>query len=303
MRAADGWLDYELLDTSDGERLERWGDILLIRPDPQILWSAPRTDPRWKRAHARYHRSNTGGGHWEMYRKIPDVWKIGYKDLTFRLKPMGFKHTGVFPEQAVNWDLMADCIRAEKAKDPAREIRVLNLFGYTGAATLACMRAGAHVTHVDAAKGMVQWAKENAEASGLADRPVRWLVDDCVKFVRREVRRGNRYDGIVMDPPSYGRGPGGEVWKLEDQIWPFLNELMPLLSDRPLFFLLNSYTAGISPSVMAYMLSALLPPRFGGTVEAEEIGLPVTDTGFLLPSGSTAVWRGDGRKEGNFSHG
>ncbi len=291
MRAADGWLDYELLDTSRGERLERWGEILLIRPDPQILWDAPRSDPRWKSAHARYHRSNTGGGHWETYRKMPDVWKIGYKDLVFRLKPMGFKHTGVFPEQAVNWDLMAESIRAEKAAEPEREVRVLNLFGYTGAATLACLRAGAHVTHVDAAKGMVQWAKENAAASGLQDRPVRWLVDDCVKFIRREARRGSRYDGIVMDPPSYGRGPGGEVWKLEDQIWPFLTELLPLLSDRPLFFLLNSYTAGLSPSVMAYMLSVLLPPRFGGTVEAEEIGLPVTDTGFVLPSGSTAVWR------------
>lgn len=291
MRAADNWKDYELIDTSRGERLERWGDILLIRPDPQILWDIPREDPRWKSAHARYHRSSTGGGHWEKYRKMPDVWKIGYGGLTFRLKPMGFKHTGVFPEQAVNWDLMAGMIRREKEKDPDREIRVLNLFGYTGAATLACMAAGAHVTHVDAAKGMVQWAKENAEASGLADRPVRWLVDDCGKFIRRETRRGNKYDGIVMDPPSYGRGPGGEIWKLEDNIYEFLTLCLPVLSEKPLFVLLNSYTTGLSPSVMAYMLTTLMKPRFGGEVSADEIGLPVTNTGLCLPCGSTAIWK------------
>ena len=207
------WQDYELIDTSSGERLERWGDILLIRPDPQIIWDSEKLDPRWQAAHARYHRSNKGGGHWEPYKKMPDVWQIGRKGLTFRLKPMGFKHTGLFPEQAVNWDYVSEIIR--KA---GRPVKVLNLFGYTGAATLACLKAGASVTHVDAAKGMVQWAKENAAVSGLSDRPVRWLVDDCVKFVQREQRRGNTYDGIIMDPPSYGRGPGGEVWKLEEQL-------------------------------------------------------------------------------------
>ena len=236
MRIAD-WKDYELIDTGSGERLERWGDILLIRPDPQIIWKSEKNDPRWKSAHARYRRSNTGGGRWEVYKKLPDVWKITRGPLTFRLKPMGFKHTGVFPEQGVNWDYTAQCIREAKKKDPAREIRVLNLFGYTGAATLACMEAGAAVTHVDASKGMVQWARENAAASGLAERPVRWLVDDCVKFVQREIRRGNHYDGIIMDPPSYGRGPGGEVWKLEEQLYGLVEMCVPVLTENPLFFI------------------------------------------------------------------
>ena len=285
MRAANNWKDYELLDTSRGERLERWGDILLIRPDPQILWDTPRKDPRWKQAHARYHRSNTGGGQWERLRSIPDSWQISYGDLKFALKPMGFKHTGLFPEQAVNWDKMSDLIRGEN-----RPIRVLNLFGYTGAATLACVAAGAHVTHVDASKGMVAWGKENAVASGLADRPMRWLVDDCGKFVQRELRRGNTYDGILMDPPSYGRGPGGEVWKLEEQIYPLVAECVKLLSDNPLFFLINSYTTGLSPSVMQYVLGTLLPKGIGGTLSADEIGLPVTDSGMVLPCGATALW-------------
>ena len=285
MRAADKWKDYELLDASRGERLERWGDIILIRPDPQILWDTPRKDPRWKQAHARYHRSNTGGGQWERYRPIPDSWQIAYGDLLFALKPMGFKHTGLFPEQAVNWDMMASLIKKEN-----RPVRVLNLFGYTGAATLACVAAGAHVTHVDASKGMVAWGKENAVASGLADRPMRWLVDDCVKFVQREQRRGNTYDGILMDPPSYGRGPGGEVWKLEEQVYPLVAECVKILSDDPLFFLINSYTTGLSPSVMQYVLGTLQPKDIGGTLGADEIGLPVTDSGMVLPCGATAMW-------------
>ncbi|MBR5524278.1 MAG: class I SAM-dependent methyltransferase [Clostridia bacterium] len=285
MRAANNWKDYELLDASGGERLERWGDIILIRPDPQILWDTPKRDPRWKQAHARYHRSNTGGGQWERYRPIPDSWQIAYGDLLFALKPMGFKHTGLFPEQAVNWDAMAALIKKEN-----RPVRVLNLFGYTGAATLACVAAGAHVTHVDASKGMVAWGKENAVASGLADRPMRWLVDDCGKFVQRELRRGNTYDGILMDPPSYGRGPGGEVWKLEEQIYPLVAECAKLLSDDPLFFLINSYTTGLSPSVMQYVLGSLLPKGIGGTLSADEIGLPVTASGMVLPCGATAMW-------------
>lgn len=284
MRPAQ-WKDYELIDTCDGERLERWGDILLIRPDPQIIWSGERKDPRWRKAHARYHRSKTGGGRWETYQKMPDVWKIRWEDLTFRLKPMGFKHTGIFPEQAVNWAYTRELIR-----QAGRPVKVLNLFGYTGAATLACLAAGASVTHVDASKGMVQWAKENAQASSLADRPVRWLVDDCLKFVQREQRRGNVYDGIIMDPPSYGRGPGGEVWKLEEQLYGLVEQCVPILSEQPLFFLLNSYTTGLSPSVMAYLLGLLLKPRFGGEVSADEIGLPVTATGLTLPCGSTAIW-------------
>lgn len=285
MRTAENWKDYELLDASRGERLERWGDIILIRPDPQILWDTPRRDPRWKQAHARYHRSNTGGGQWERYRPIPDSWQIKYGDLTFALKPMGFKHTGLFPEQAVNWDKMASLIRGAD-----RPIKVLNLFGYTGGATLACVAAGAHVTHVDASKGMVAWGKENAALSGLADRPMRWLVDDCGKFVQRELRRGNTYDGILMDPPSYGRGPGGEVWKLEEQIYPLVQECVKLLSDKPLFFLINSYTTGLSPSVMQYVLGSLLPKGLNGTLSADEIGLPVAASGMVLPCGATAMF-------------
>ena len=289
MRLADNWKDYELLDASGGERLERWGDIILIRPDPQIIWETERRHPLWEKAHARYHRSGLGGGNWEPYQKMPDVWQIGYGDLRFNLKPMGFKHTGLFPEQAVNWDAMADMIRSAD-----RPIRVLNLFGYTGAATLACVAAGAHVTHVDASKGMVAWGKENAAESGLADRPMRWLVDDCVKFVQREMRRGSQYDAILMDPPSYGRGPGGEVWKLEEQIYPLIELCTGVLSETPLFFVVNSYSTGLSPSVMRYILATQLVPRFGGNTTADEIGLPVTSSGLALPCGATAVWTADG---------
>jgi len=285
MRAAVQWKDYELIDASQGERLERWGDILLIRPDPQIIWETKRSEELWKGAHARYHRSQTGGGSWERMRPLPDCWQICYGSLKFNLKPMGFKHTGLFPEQAVNWDWLADTIRRAQ-----RPIKVLNLFGYTGAATLACVSAGAHVTHVDASKGMVAWGRENAVLSGLADKPMRWLVDDCGKFVQREQRRGNKYDAIVMDPPSYGRGPGGEIWKLEDQIFPLLNQCAALLSDNPLFFMVNSYTTGLSPSVMGYMLDTVLTPNLKGKTTADEIGLPVTQSGLILPCGSTACW-------------
>ena len=285
MRAATRWKDYELIDAAAGERLERWGDILLIRPDPQILWETPRRSPLWNKAHARYHRSHTGGGQWERLKPLPDVWEIGYGSLRFRLKPMGFKHTGLFPEQAVNWDAMSAWIR-----EAGRPIRVLNLFGYTGGATLACTAAGAHVTHVDASKGMVAWGRENAAASGLADRPMRWLVDDCGKFVQREQRRGNTYDAILMDPPSYGRGPGGEVWKLEEQIYDLVEQCAALLSDRPLFFAINSYTTGLSPSVMQYILGPLVSPKHAGVLSADEIGLPVTQSGLVLPCGATALW-------------
>ena len=285
MRAATRWKDYELIDAADGERLERWGDILLIRPDPQILWKTPRRSPLWNKAHARYHRSHTGGGQWGRLKPLPDVWEIGYGSLRFRLKPMGFKHTGLFPEQAVNWDAMSAWIR-----EAGRPIRVLNLFGYTGGATLACTAAGAHVTHVDASKGMVAWGRENAAASGLADRPMRWLVDDCGKFVQREQRRGNTYDAILMDPPSYGRGPGGEVWKLEEQIYDLVEQCAALLSDRPLFFAINSYTTGLSPSVMQYILGTLVSPKHAGVLSADEIGLPVTQSGLVLPCGATALW-------------
>jgi 23S rRNA (cytosine1962-C5)-methyltransferase len=280
------WKEYELIDTSDGERLERWGSVVLIRPDPQIIWKTPRENPLWEKADARYLRSASGGGHWRESRPVPPMWRIHYGELTFQLKTMGFKHTGIFPEQAVNWDFAMEKIRSAK-----RPVRVLNLFGYTGAATLACALAGASVCHVDASRGMVAWAKENAVACGLADRPVRWLVDDCVKFVRRERRRGNVYDGIIMDPPSYGRGPGGEVWKLEEELYPLVELCEPLLSEHPLFFLLNSYTAGLSPSVMAYLLGILVRKKHGGSVAADEIGLPVTQSGLVLPCGSTAVWQ------------
>ena len=271
MRLSEHWKDYELIDTSDGERLERWGNIILIRPDPQIIWSTDKRNPLWRKAHARYHRSNKGGGHWETYKKVPDRWTINYRDLTFNIKPMGFKHTGVFPEQAVNWDFAAEKIRKEN-----RPLKILNLFGYTGCATLSCMSAGAMVCHVDASKGMVQWAKENAQSSKIAELPVRWLVDDCVKFVQREIRRGNRYDGIIMDPPSYGRGPNGEVWKLEEQLYPLVTLCKQALSDDPVFFILNSYTTGLSPAVMEYLLGVLLKNDFGGKVSSDEIGLRVT---------------------------
>lgn len=284
MRIADGWKDYTVLDTSSGEKLERWGEYVLIRPDPQVIWNTPHESPLWKNAHGRYVRASTGGGHWENVR-LPAVWSISYKNLRFGLKPMGFKHTGLFPEQAVNWDFLMQKIQAA-----GRPVRVLNLFAYTGGATAACAAAGASVVHVDASKGMVAWAKENAAQSGLADKPVRYIVDDCEKFVAREMRRGSRYDGILMDPPSYGRGPGGEVWKLSENLFALLTLCAPLLSENPLFFLLNSYTTGLSPSVMAYMLSVTVGKGRGGRVSADEIGLPVQTTGLVLPCGATAIW-------------
>lgn len=288
MRNTVDWSDYELIDCSDGERLERWGNIVLIRPDPQVIWKTPKNHPLWKNAHARYHRSQTGGGKWEQYKKIPDAWRINYKDLAFNVKPMGFKHTGLFPEQAVNWDFMMNLI-----KSAGRPVKVLNLFAYTGGATVAALKAGASVVHVDASKGMVAWAKENAVASGVDGAPVRWIVDDCIKFVNREIRRGNKYDIIIMDPPSYGRGPGGEVWKLEDEIYSFAEICSQVLSDDPLMVLINSYTTGLSPSVMEYILGSLVSKRYGGKLTCDEIGLPVTQTGMVLPCGASAMWLKD----------
>lgn len=287
MFIADGWKDYEVLDASSGEKLERWGDYILIRPDPQAIWKTPKKHPGWKNPNAHYHRSSRGGGEWEFF-DLPKQWNIRYRNLTFGLKPFSFKHTGLFPEQAVNWDYMS--MRIKEAKRP---VKVLNLFAYTGGATAACAKAGASVTHVDASKGMVTWAKENAALSGLASAPIRYLVDDCVKFVEREIRRGNHYDGIVMDPPSYGRGPGGEVWKLEDSIYDLVELCAQVLSDRPLFFLLNSYTTGLSPSVMEYILGVTVGRQHKGRVSSSEIGLPVTQSGYVLPCGSTAIWQED----------
>ena len=285
MRVADNWKDYEIIDATDGMRLERWGRVVLARPDPQVLWKTPPATGEWEQAHAIYHRSAAGGGSWEQRRPLPERWQIRYGDLRLTVAPTGFKHTGVFPEQAVNWDYYRRAIA-----DAARPVRVLNLFGYTGGATLACAAAGASVCHVDASKGMVAWGRENAAASGLADRPIRWIVDDCAKFAAREQRRASRYEGIIMDPPSYGRGPGGEVWKLEECIDALIAQCVALLSDEPLFFAVNSYTAGISPSVMQYILQQRVLPRFGGSVRCDEIGLPVKATGGVLPCGSTAIW-------------
>jgi 23S rRNA (cytosine1962-C5)-methyltransferase len=284
MRISDQWKDYEIIDASDGEKLERWGKYLLIRPDPQVIWSTPREEKLWRKADGRYVRSSEGGGRWEDL-KLPEMWRIGYKNLEFALKPMGFKHTGLFPEQAVNWDFLSD-----KIKGAGRPVKVLNLFAYTGGATLACAAAGAQVVHCDASKGMVAWAKENAAFSGLADRPVRYIVDDCVKFVSREQRRGSLYDGIIMDPPSYGRGPGGEVWQLEEKLYGLMTLCASLLSKDPLFFLLNSYTMGLSPSVMSYMLGVTVAKGRGGRVWADELGLRVASTGLTLPCGAAAVW-------------
>ena len=282
MRVAQ-WTDYELLDASGGERLERWGDILLIRPDPQVIWDTPKTLKGWRKCNAHYHRSKKGGGEWEFF-DLPSQWAIHYRDLTFNLKPFSFKHTGLFPEQAANWDWFS-----EKIRQTGRPVKVLNLFAYTGGATLAAAAAGAAVTHVDASKGMVTWAKENAVSSGLKDAPIRWLVDDCTKFVEREIRRGNHYDAIIMDPPSYGRGPKGEIWKIEDSIHPFIKLCTKLLSDQPLFFLVNSYTTGLAPAVLTYMLSTELKD-FGGHVESQEIALPVTSSGLFLPCGASGRW-------------
>ena len=285
MRNTNDWKDYQLLDCSGGERLERWGDFVLVRPDPQVIWNTPKNDPLWFRANGYYHRSRTGGGSWEIRGKMPPYWKISYKDLTFNIKTMGFKHTGLFPEQAVNWDMLRN-----KIESAGRPVKVLNLFAYTGGATVACLKSGASVVHVDASKGMVSWAKENAVSSGVADGSVRWIVDDCIKFVQREIRRGNRYDIIIMDPPSYGRGPGGEVWKLEDEVYEFVRLCAKLLDGDSMMMLINSYTTGLSPSVMEYILGAVVKPRLGGSVTSSEIGLPVTGSGMILPCGASAVW-------------
>lgn len=286
MRASLDWKDYELIDCSCGERLERWGQHILIRPDPQVIWKTPKRNPMWKNADARYIRSNTGGGRWEVYKKLPDRWEIGYKDLSFNIKTMGFKHTGLFPEQAVNWNLIREIIR-----NAGRPVKVLNLFAYTGGATIAALAENAQTVHVDASKGMVSWAKENAVSSSFADRSVRWLVDDCIKFVQREIRRGNKYDIIIMDPPSYGRGPGGEVWKLEDSVYEFVELCSQVVSDNALALFLNSYTTGLSSAVMEYILSAVMCPKFGGSVSGDEIGLKATSSGLILPCGATAIWR------------
>ena len=297
MWLADGWKDYEVIDCASGEKLERWGSKILVRPDPQVIWKTEKNEKGWKNFDGHYHRSNKGGGEWE-FKNVPDKWNIFYgfdcrrlpgeKKLSFWLQPFTFKHTGLFPEQAVNWDFFGKIISEAKAKEPDREIKVLNLFAYTGGATLAAAAAGASVTHVDASKGMVGWAKDNAVLSGLSDAPIRYFVDDCVKLVERELRRGNRYDGIIMDPPSYGRGPKGEIWKIEDSVYDFIRLTEGLVSDRPLFFLLNSYTTGLQPAVMKYMLETEIVSKHGGRAEADEIGLTVTSTGLVLPCGASA---------------
>ncbi len=313
MWIADNWKEYRVLDASGGEKLERWGDYILVRPDPQVIWNTPHGHRGWKKKNGHYHRSAKGGGEWEFF-NLPDEWSISYllkgafpqsetaasdseekiteagRSLTFRLKPFSFKHTGLFPEQAVNWEWFSDIIR--RANRPAdRPARVLNLFAYTGGATLAAAAAGASVVHVDASKGMVNWAKENAAASALGNAPIRWLVDDCVKFAEREIRRGNKYDGIIMDPPSYGRGPKGEVWKMEENIWAFIELVTQLLSGDALFFLINSYTTGLQPAVLSYMMNQAIVKRFGGHVAADEIGLPVEESGLVLPCGASGRWQ------------
>lgn len=324
MWIADRWKDYEVLDCSGGEKLERWGDWRLIRPDPQVIWNTEKKDRSWKKPDGHYHRSTRGGGEWEFF-GLPKQWEICYdlalpeaagnapgagfaadnapgtgaagnapaagtaaRRLTFRLKPFSFKHTGLFPEQAANWDWFSSLIA--RAVQSGRSVKVLNLFAYTGGATLAAAAAGASVTHVDASKGMVGWAKENAAVSGLEDAPIRWLVDDCAKFVQREIRRGNHYDAIIMDPPSYGRGPNKEIWKIEDAVFPLIKDCALLLSDQPLFFLINSYTTGLQAGVLTYMLGSAVAPGRGGTVRSDEIGLPVSGTGLVLPCGASGRW-------------
>ena len=284
MWLANNWKDYEVIDTSHGEKLERWGDYLLVRPDPQVIWNTPKNHFGWKKPNGHYYRSNKGGGEWD-FNNLPQEWTIHYNELTFHLKPFSFKHTGLFPEQAANWDWFSELIKKSN-----RPIKVLNLFAYTGGATVSAAAAGASVTHVDASKGMVTWAKENACSSGLADAPIRWLVDDCIKFVQREIRRDNHYDAIIMDPPSYGRGPKGEIWKIEDNIFPFVELCSKLLSDDPLFFLINSYTTGLQPAVLSYMLNTVLNPIHKGVVEAQEIGIPISSNGLVLPCGASGRW-------------
>lgn len=283
MKLANNWKDYEILDMANGEKLERWGDVVLIRPDPQIIWTKKTHENKWKTANAIYNRSKTGGGSWQYKKKMPSEWKIKYKNLTFNIKPMGFKHTGLFPEQAVNWDWMMEKIKLAK-----RDIKVLNLFAYTGGATVACLSAGASVCHVDSSKGMVSWSKENVNASGLKDRPVRYIVDDVVKFVNREIRRGNKYDAIIMDPPSYGRGAKGEVWRFEEDIASLVELCMQVMSDKPLFFLINSYTTGISAKVLENILRINM--KQDGIFESGEVGLPMKDSKIVLPCGIYGKW-------------
>lgn len=285
MKIADNWKDYEILDMANGQKLERWKDVILARPDPQIIWNKKSYPQKWKDVNATYNRSKTGGGSWQFNKKMPNAWQIKYKDLVFNIKPMGFKHTGLFPEQAVNWDWMINKIKCEK-----REIKVLNLFAYTGGATVACLYAGASVCHVDSSKGMVAWAKENVISSSLEKRPVRYIVDDVIKFVNREIRRGNVYDAIIMDPPSYGRGVNGEVWQFEENIYDLVNLCMKVLSDNPLFFLINSYTTGISAKVLENILKLNIPQKYNGKFEAGEIGLPMTNSSIVLPCGIYGRW-------------
>lgn len=295
MWLADQWKDYEVIDCSKGEKLERWGDYLLVRPDPQVIWDTPKKEKGWRKMNGHYHRSSKGGGEWEFF-QLPKEWTIQYslpinKKLTFHLKPFSFKHTGLFPEQAANWNWFSQLIADAVSK--GRPVKVLNLFAYTGGATLAAAAAGASVTHVDASKGMVTWAKENAISSGLKDAPIRWLVDDCVKFVEREIRRGNHYDAIIMDPPSYGRGPKGEIWKIEESVYPLIQLCIQILTDNPLFFLINSYTTGLQPAVLSYMISTVLGTA-NGTVTASEIGLPVSSNGLVLPCGASGRYEATG---------
>ncbi len=290
MWIADGWKEYEVLDASSGEKLERWGKYILLRPDPQVIWNTEKKISEWKNLNAHYHRSNKGGGDWEFF-DLPKQWDIHYKQLTFHLQPFSFKHTGLFPEQAVNWDWFSEKIAMAKKQNPEKEIKVLNLFAYTGGATVAAAKAGASVTHVDASKGMVTWAKENAASSGLSEAPIRYIVDDCVKFVEREIRRGNFYDAVIMDPPSYGRGPKGEIWKIEESIHDFVHLCTNVLKPEPLFFLINSYTTGLQPAVLSYLLGIELQKKYGGVVNADEIGLPVKSNGLVLPCGASGRWQ------------
>lgn len=295
MWIADGWKDYQVIDTSHGEKLEKWGNYLLVRPDPQVIWDSGKKNKGWRNNNAHYHRSNRGGGEWEFF-DLPQQWSINYKELTFQLKPFKFKHTGIFPEQAANWDWFSSIIKDAVSK--GRSVKVLNLFAYTGGATLAAAKAGAAVTHVDASKGMVGWAKENASSSNLIDAPIRWLVDDCVKFVEREIRRGNKYDAIIMDPPSYGKGPKGELWKIEESVFPLIQLCSQLLSEAPLFFLISSYTTGLQPAVLTYMINLAIKNKFGGKVISSEIGLPVKDTDLVLPCGASGRFIGPSVPEG-----
>lgn len=285
MLLANEWSDYALIDCANGEKLEKWGSFTLVRPDPQIIWPQKQHKAEWEKCDAHYHRSKSGGGSWEYNKKLPGAWQIKYKNLTFNVKPMGFKHTGIFPEQAVNWDFID-----EKIKNANRDIKVLNLFAYTGGATVAAAKAGASVVHVDAAKGMVLWAKENAVSSGLADAPIRYIVDDVIKFVCREIRRGNKYDAIIMDPPTYGRGPNGEVWKFEDELYPLIEKCMSLLSDNPLFMIVNSYTSNVSSTVVKNVLELSAKAKFGGYVTNDEIAIPVKNSEICLPCGAATRW-------------